>query len=142
MNTKSNVGFKVDFISGKIFVKRSFVKAASIINSNEYREVIQLRRDFPNFTFETWEIKKKEGKKTYRNLTYANMSAYISALEGENSPSLGELERMKKLAKVQPGQYGYVKKWFLAKYPNYADIECAEDVDDIESEKVVSFANS
>ena len=138
MTTRNN-DCMVDFIQEKIIVTKRFVKAASIINSTEYNAMIQLRRDNPTFPVEIREIKKKEGKKSYRNLNYDNMKAYIIAKEGEKSPMLSELEKVKKLSKVQAGPYAYVKKWFLNTYPDYKETEADKSA---EENKVVSIAKS
>ena len=108
--------YEVDFINSKIILTKKFFKAATTLNSPEYTTLMQLRRDNPGFAVELREIKKKEGKQSYRNLTYKHMEEYIIALEGEMSENLKELEQVKKLSKVQAGPYAYVKSWFLKKY--------------------------
>ena len=64
--------YEIDFINSKIILTKKFYKAAGTLNSNEYRILVQLRRDNPTFTVELREIKKKEGKQAYRNLTYVS----------------------------------------------------------------------
>ncbi len=108
--------YEVDFINSKIILTKKFYRAATTLNSPEYTTLMQLRRDNPGFAVELREIKKKEGKQSYRNLTYKHMEEYIIALEGEMSENLKELEQVKKLSKVQAGPYAYVKTWFLKKY--------------------------
>ena len=108
--------YEVDFINSKIILTKKFYRAATTLNSPEYTTLMQLRRDNPGFAVELREIKKKEGKQSYRNLTYKHMEEYIIALEGEMSENLKELEQVKKLSKVQAGPYAYVKAWFLKKY--------------------------
>ena len=108
--------YEVDFINSKIVLTKKFYKAATILNSPEYTTLMQLRRDNPGFAVELREIKKKEGKKSYRNLTYDNMRNYIITLEGEKSENLAEFDKVQKLSKVQAGPYAYVKTWFLKKY--------------------------
>lgn len=108
--------YEVDFINSKIVLTRKFYKAATILNTPEYTTLMQLRRDNPGFAIELREIKKKEGKKSYRNLTYKNMEEYIITLEGEESENLKEFNNVLKLSKVQAGPYAYVKTWFLKKY--------------------------
>ena len=108
--------YEVDFINSKIILTKKFYKAATTLNSPEYTTLMQLRRDNPGFAIELREIKKKEGKKSYRNLTYKNMEEYIITLEGEESETLKEFTNVLKLSKVQAGPYAYVKTWFLKKY--------------------------
>lgn len=108
--------YEVDFINSKIVLTKKFYKIATILNTPEYTTLMQLRRDNPGFAIELREIKKKEGKKSYRNLTYKNMEEYIITLEGEESENLKEFKNVLKLSKVQAGPYAYVKAWFLKKY--------------------------
>ena len=116
---KKNASYEINFIEGKIILTKKFYKSASILNTPEYKELMALRNDNPGFTIELREIKKKEGKQSYRNLTYANMRNYIITLEGEESENLKEFDKVLKLSKVQTGPYAYVKTWFLNKYPKY-----------------------
>ena len=111
-----NTQYEIDFINSKIILTKKFAKAASILNTPEYTALIQIRRENPDFTIELREIKKKEGKKSYRNLTYERMEEYIIAREGKDSDALKEFEKVKMLSQVQAGPYAYVKSWFLKKY--------------------------
>lgn len=108
--------YEVDFINSKIVLTKKFYKAATILNTPEYTTLMQLRCDNPGFVIELRSIKKKEGKKSYRNLTYKHMEEYIITLEGKESETLKEFNNVLKLSKVQAGPYAYVKTWFLGKY--------------------------
>ena len=55
--------YEVDFINSKIILTKKFYKAASILNSPEYKTMLQLRAENPGFEIAIKEIKKKEGKK-------------------------------------------------------------------------------
>ena len=114
-----NANYSIDFITATIIITKKFYKAASILNSPEYKEMMQLRRENPTFTIVLREIKKKEGKKSYRNLTYKNMQTFIENYETDNdmrADRLKEYEAVKALSKVQSGPYAYVKNWFLKQY--------------------------
>ena len=111
-----NTQYEIDFINSKIILTKKFAKAASILNTPEYTTLMQMRRENPDFTIELREIKKKEGKKSYRNLTYERMEDYIINREGKDSDVHKEFVKVKKLAQVQAGPYAYVKSWFLKKY--------------------------
>lgn len=108
--------YEIDFINSKIILTKKFYKAAGTLNSKEYRILVQLRRDNPTFTVELREIKKKEGKQSYRNLTYENMRNYILICEGEDSKALKDFDHVKALSQAQAGPYAYVKTWFLKQY--------------------------
>lgn len=108
--------YEVDFINSKIVLTKKFYKAATTLNTPEYNTLLQLRTQNPGYEIVLKEIKKKEGKKSYRNLTYKNMEEYIITLEGEESENLKEFNNVLKLSKVQAGPYAYVKTWFLKRY--------------------------
>ena len=116
--------YEVDFINSKIILTKKFYKAATTLNTPEYNTLLQLRTQNPGYEIVLKEIKKKEGKKSYRNLTYKNMEEYIITLEGEESENLKEFNNVLKLSKVQAGPYAYVKTWFLKKY---GDVFKSED---------------
>ena len=111
--------YEVDFIESKIIVSKKFYQAAKTINTPEYKTLVQLRTENPGFAVELRTIQKKEGKKSYRNLTYENMRKFILTSEGEQSEILKEYDRVLALSKTQAGPYAYVKTWFLNKYPKY-----------------------
>ena len=113
---KKNTGYEIDFVNEQIIVTKAFLKAAGTLNTSEYTELQNIRRENPGFAIVQREISKKDSKKSYRNLTYKNMKDYIAAKEGENSPMLQQFEKVRSISKVQPGPYAYVKTWFLNLY--------------------------
>ena len=117
-----NRGYEVNHIKGIIIVSKKFLKAAGILNSAEYNILRQLRLHNPEYKIAPRDIRKKEGKKTYRNLNFKNMEMYISETCGKDSAEMAEFESVKELAKIQPGPYAYVKTWFLKKFPAYQEI--------------------
>lgn len=120
-NTNSN-NHKIDYVKKTITLSKSFYeKACNINNTAEFEEMKKLRTEFPDFEFMVKQIKKKAGKKTYRNLTYENMEKYIEASEENGKSVLLKFERIKEQSHVQKSPYAYVKKWFLEQYPNYTE---------------------
>lgn len=111
-----NTQYEIDFINSKIILTKKFAKAASTLNTPEYMTLLELRRNHPDYTFELREIRKKEGKKSYRNLTYERMEDHIITREGKDSEAHKEFKKIKALSQVQAGPYAYVKSWFLKKY--------------------------
>ncbi len=114
--------YEVDHEKHVIAVTKRGLKLAATIGSEAYRDLAQARHDYPEYPVVQREIAKNSQKKTYGRLTYDEMANYITAKEGDNAKKvLEEYERIKKLSKSYPGQYAYVKKWFLRKYA--ADFE-------------------
>ena len=114
-------------------VTKAFEKQARIFGTEEYKLWKAYREDFPAAKMVTKTIKKNPNKKSYKNLTYANMELFITE---QNSELLVELKKQIKLSKVQSNPYRAVLAWFLSEFPKYdeykefwASIE-AEDKND------------
>ena len=108
-------GYNFDALNNTLTISASFAKKASKVGSPEYNTILKLRHDFPNLTIQQEE--KKEGKK---NLTYAKMEDFMNM--HRNSKELREtFERVKKLSRIQPMPYKYVKTWFDNRFPYYSD---------------------
>ena len=101
---KKNTGYEIDFVNEQIVVTKAFLKAAGTLNTPEYNDLQNARRENPGFAIVQREVTKKEGKKAYRNLTY------------KDSPILQQFDKIRALSKVQAGPYAYVKTWFLNLY--------------------------
>ena len=128
--------YEINHIDETIIITKKFYKAAGILNSPEYKELMAIRRDNPTYKIVLREIKKKADKKTYRNLTYENMKAFIAAKETEEDKRkeiLAQLATVMELSKVQAGPYAYVKTWFLGlygeAYNKYSETEEADEND-------------
>ena len=114
MNTMKNCN--INYINNTIELTKKFAKAAGVLNSPEYNELLAIRRDYPTLPIVIREIKRKAGKKTYKNLTIAKMREYIVDWEGKDSEAVKQFDKVDALSKVQAGPYAYVKKWFLDHY--------------------------
>lgn len=125
--------YEVNFLNSTITITKKFAKAASVLNSSEYNTLMQLRKDNPDFRIELREIKKKEGKKAYRNLTFEYMEELIIQMDGKNSENLKLFETVKVQARLQPSPYAFVKKWFLDNYKDAIDKALA--IEDKKTEK-------
>lgn len=97
-------------------VTKAFEKQARIFGTEEYKLWKAYREDFPAAKMVTKTIKKTPNKKSYKNLTYANMELFITE---QNSELLVELRKQIKLSKVQSNPYRAVLAWFLSEFPKY-----------------------
>lgn len=97
-------------------VTKAFEKQARIFGTKEYKLWKAYREDFPAAKMVTKTIKKNPNKKSYKNLTYANMELFITE---QNSELLVELRKQIKLSKVQSNPYRAVLAWFLSEFPKY-----------------------
>ena len=108
-------GYSYDAMNNTLTISASFAKKASKAGTPEYNVILTLRRDFPNLTIKQEE--KREGKKS---ITYAQMEGFI-AMTRNAKELTSQFERVKKLSRVQPMPYRYVKTWFENRFPYYAD---------------------
>ena len=60
--------FAIDFANNTIVASKTTLKKASIPNSAEYKALMKLMKQNPTFTVAEKEIKKAEGKNTYKGL--------------------------------------------------------------------------
>ncbi len=99
-------------------VTKAFAKNAVIFGTEEYKLWREYRKDFPEAKMVTKNIKKNPNKKTFKNLTYKNMKAYIESLES-SEVILKEYEVVMTRARIQTSPYHYVVSWFEERCKGY-----------------------
>lgn len=129
-----NIGYTINHDEKKIILTKAFQKKANVYGEEEYQTMRGLCADFPNYTVELKKIKRNPDKKTYGKLTYETMKEYIVLVEGKESKTLEELERVIQLAKFRNAPYSYTKKWFLAKYPEFESEVVEEEAESANAE--------
>ena len=108
-------GYNYNALNNTLTISASFAKKASLIGSNEYNTMLKLRRDFPDLKIV--QEAKREGKKS---ITFTDMERFIDM--HRNATELKKLfEQVKKLSRIQPMPYGYVKTWFENRFPYYSE---------------------
>lgn len=120
-----------------IEVTKTFAKEASKYGTMEYRELQEVRRDYPNFKVVTRSAgKNKDG---FKGLTLDYMETYIKEhreIEVKNEET-DEVEKKdvlvefyekcgkdangKKVDFSKTESYGTIKKWFLEVYPIFEE---------------------
>ena len=117
MNTTKNAPRFIN--DTQVQVTKEFAKNARIFGTAEYKLWKEIRLDCPNAEMVTKTIKRNPNKKVdTRNMTYANMKAFIN--EQDNAEELlAELEKQIKMSKIQANPYRCVLAWFLIKFENY-----------------------
>ena len=108
-------GYNFDALNNILTVSSSFLKKASRVGSPEYYIVLKLRKEVPELTIK--EAEKRDAKK---GITYAKMRIFM---EGHRNAKalIAEFEKVRKLSRVQPMPYRYVKTWFENKFPYYSE---------------------
>ena len=96
-------------------VTKAFQKQAVIFGTEEYKLWREYKKDFPEAQMVVKKIAKNPNKKTYKNMTYANMETYI--MQQPNAKELmDEFYRQRKLASISKNPYKYVLNWFIEKF--------------------------
>ena len=125
-NTTAN--YTINAATKEIIITKKFEKAANVINSNEYKALVTLMRDFPDFDIKVREIKKNTSKKTYSGLTIEEMRRFIAA---RSEKEVFLFEKVVTIAKHKKGSYAVTKKWFLNHYKD----EYAKELEVLSIEK-------
>lgn len=101
-------------------VTKAFAKKAVIFGTEEYKLWREYLKDFPSAQMVTKTIKKKDDKKSTKNMTYENMETYIS-IQKDAKKLLEEYKKQKQLSKIQTSPYHYMVEWFKNTFENYAE---------------------
>ena len=118
----NNNQYKIDYIKNTITASKKFLKAASVYGSTEYKTMIQLRTDFPTFTFEEKQITQKKGKQSYKNLTFEKMREHIILCQDGNR--LKQFDYLMVFYETHRNRYAKIKSWYLEQYKDeYADAD-------------------
>lgn len=111
---KNTTGYEVNFAAKKIIITKKFSKAAGVVGSNEYLDMVTLRKDFPDFKIEIKTIEKKENKVSYKGLSIDEMKRFLRANKSQEEQEL--FAKALELNEGNRGKYAVVKKWFLDRY--------------------------
>ena len=136
MKTRFNYNFTQKTIVGS---KKAIERANKGLNP-EYSELTAKLEAHPNFSVREKVINKKEGKKTYSQLTFRRMEEYIS-LQDNSKARLVEFKAIMTVAAAKGAKHPLTKKWFLATYPEYKKNEVSEK-ELSEKEKALAAAAS
>lgn len=119
MNPKS--AMKILYKECCIEVNTTFAKKMADPTSGEYALLQSIRRDYPEFTVRTRQIKKKENKDSYKGLNYEYMRNYIllKADPQKRQKYLETFDEMQHLSSCHSvcKRYPVIKKWFLDTFP-------------------------
>ena len=128
--------YEMNHIDHIITLSESFMRKAGILNSPEYKELLKLRRDWPDYKLQ----KASSEKKSKRNkvLKYEVMREYIKSVEStkeEAEKVLEEMEKIRTLSKVQANPYKFVHDWFISRYPECKSAASSNNSDELNDEE-------
>ena len=118
------------FINNKkmaIEMTKKFAAAARKFGTQEYKDLQEVRKDYPNFKVVTITRKVTTQKDSYKGLTYTYMETYIKAHDDDKNSIMSEYEMLRGISKAaqealaEPCSYNEMKNWFLKKFTEIAD---------------------
>ena len=71
----------IDHENKKIRLPKTFAKASGKYGSEEYKLLMEIKKDVPNYDVIVEEPKRKQPKDNYKGLTYDYMERYIKTKE-------------------------------------------------------------
>ena len=112
---------KIDHKNAKIIMDREFSVRASIFGSDEYKQLQEARKDYPNYGVMRKTIKKNSKKEAFKGLTYAYMEEYMDT-HNVSEKNRQEYKEKRFLAKCHSIRYPHIKKWFLKTFPDVKNL--------------------
>lgn len=106
-----------------IEMTKKFAAAARKFGTQEYRDLQEARRDYPNFKVVTVTRKATGKQDTYKGLTYPFMEAYIQKHDDAEQSIMDEYLTLRGLTEaakenlLEPYSYYEMKTWFLKTFP-------------------------
>ena len=113
---------KINFNNNTIEITKAFAKRAANPTSEEFKELMELRKSLAGFEVVVKASAKRTSKKdTLKGLNYEFMKQYI-ARHDDSGEVMEEFTKrtVKNEDNLATQSYGEVKKWFLEQYPTIA----------------------
>lgn len=121
--------YKLDFVSNVITITADFAKAMNNPDSEEYKTIAKIRRDFPEMeivrkTHKTpTKYRTKDGKtfncNQFKNLTYENMETFMMGLPNGEAYMNEYLFLRNHASDIQTNGYTLIRRWFVKQFPDY-----------------------
>jgi len=113
MNTTITINAK----NHTIEMNKTFAKNAAIFGTDEYKQLQEARRDYPNYRVTT--IRQKAGKGEFKGLDYDFMDKYVA-----DHDESGALTAEYRILRGLDGEgiaedYSVIKDWFLNTFPAF-----------------------
>lgn len=127
----------IDYTNRKITASKTYLKKAHSVGSKEYVELLNVKKQFPNYEIEERKIKTNSNKKVYEGLTYEYMERYID-LHDPSGSIIKEYWKNRLIGECHRGEYPKTKKWFLEKFPEIVAFGTDEFYNAIRSEQNIA----
>lgn len=118
MNRRNVSPYKVDYAKETIIITKDFAKRANVVGSPEFDCLAELLRAYPRFKVTARTARKCPARPSVKGLTNAFMETHIRTIH----PLDVELyQHQLEVSKAFKCPHMYMRKWFIARYPNWAD---------------------
>ena len=109
---------KIVYVSDKeARVTKAFAKNACVFGTEEFKLWREYKAIYSEAQMVVKTIKKNPNKKTRRNMTYANMEAFIGTLDNGET-LLAQFTVIRQRSLIQKSPYQYVLDWFESSFAN------------------------
>ena len=104
MNTKNL--FALDFTKSSIVASATTLRKARNPESPECKALMRMLSEHPSFHVAEKKINKKNGKQTYKGLTFQAMTDYIKT-QANSEAEIRKYEVVRHIAKIKGSEYAY-----------------------------------
>ena len=111
-----------------IEMTKKFAAAAKCFGSEAYKQLQEVRRDYPNFRVVTKSSRAKK-RDCYKGLTYEFIESYIKLHDDNDGSILAKFNDLRatsdeaKAIGAEAVSYGEIKAWFFQQYPAFAEFQ-------------------
>ena len=102
MNTRNL--FALDFTKSSIVASATTLRKARNPESPECKALQQMMAEYPGFHVRKKKINKKNGKQTYKGLTFQAMTDYIKT-QANSEAEIRKYEVVRHIAKIKGSEY-------------------------------------
>ena len=112
--------YTFDHINNTLTVTASFLKKAGILNSPEYKTIMQFKANHPGLEIKKADAPKREQR---HHVKMAQMVQFIKTMDRLNRTNVyDQYLTIKELSRIQRSPYKYVEDWFRTTYPNFEKV--------------------
>jgi|GEM_PF-984999 len=116
---KTNI--KINAVTEEITMTKTTAKKASTIGTEEYKQLVRAKRDFPTFAVKITTPKANPKAKSDKGLTMALMENLVAGMTNKDKTAIARFEAVKEQYTKTNFHFSKPKAYFLAEYPNWRE---------------------
>ena len=110
---------KINHAKEEINMTKATAKKASIIGTDEYRQLVEVKRDLPNYTVVIVSPKGKENGN--KGLTLPLMETLIKAMSNNNQAAIDGFDKVRNYYQNSNFHFSKPKEYFVSHYPDWRE---------------------